>query len=670
MAPVVLATELPGAGDRVPTAAALAVAVATGDDAPAGGERAVVLIDVGGERRGPTILASARARELEARLRETDRECAARGRIVWVSIPAAEGWAADLAAMLAQLGDAIAIVVVPPALLQSALGCEELRADAILLRAELAEQRALAALAVAEARAAGLRIRVTPAAPGRVAARRALAGIEPGGEASRRAARLARGLLGRHARRPSPAGAVTRVAAETGQALPLVLGGVLALVLATLVLAAFGGAVTGKLRTQRAADLAALSAARSMRDDFDRLFVPARLAGGRPNPAHLSKRDYLARAVAAGAEAARRNGVGEGRLEIEFPDSESFAPLRARAGIVAELETPGRLPRVPVAAQAEAEAVPSTSPSATDGAVGPQYASGGGYAGRLEYRQGEGLRPDVAAAFDRMAAAAGADGVSLLISDGFRSDAEQAILWAQNPDPRWVAPPGTSLHRCATELDLGPPSAYGWLAANAGRFGFLQRYSWEAWHHGFVDGPAPCSSDGERVGAPGAEGGQVAGGASPDGEGSGVSLPSFVPARFRAAIAGAARRWNVSATLLAAQLMAESNFNPFAVSPAGAAGIAQFMPATAAAYGLDDPFDAEAAIEAQAHLMSDLLDQFGDPSLALAAYNAGPGPVEACGCVPAYPETQAYVAKILGLIDGAGSTVAGGPPALEVRLVD
>ena len=71
--------------------------------------------------------------------------------------------------------------------------------------------------------------------------------------------------------------------------------------------------------------------------------------------------------------------------------------------------------------------------------------------------------------------------------------------------------------------------------------------------------------------------------------------------------------------------MAESNFNPFAVSPAGAQGIAQFMPATAAAYGLDDPFDAEAAIDAQAHLMSDLLGQFGSVALALAAYNAGPG---------------------------------------------
>ena len=57
------------------------------------------------------------------------------------------------------------------------------------------------------------------------------------------------------------------------------------------------------------------------------------------------------------------------------------------------------------------------------------------------------------------------------------------------------------------------------------------------------------------------------------------------------------------------------------------------MPATAAAYGLADPFDAEQAISAQAHLMRDLLRRFGGVDLALAAYNAGPGRVAACGCV-------------------------------------
>jgi soluble lytic murein transglycosylase-like protein len=140
-----------------------------------------------------------------------------------------------------------------------------------------------------------------------------------------------------------------------------------------------------------------------------------------------------------------------------------------------------------------------------------------------------------------------------------------------------------------------------------------------------------------------------------------------VPARFAAPLARAAQRWNVSAALLAAQLYAESNFNPFARSPAGAQGIAQLMPGTARALGVRDPFDAASAIDAQARLMRDLLRRFGAVPLALAAYNAGPAPVAACGCVPPYRETRGYVARVLGLLGGTGETVAGG--GLEVRLV-
>ena len=144
-----------------------------------------------------------------------------------------------------------------------------------------------------------------------------------------------------------------------------------------------------------------------------------------------------------------------------------------------------------------------------------------------------------------------------------------------------------------------------------------------------------------------------------------------MPPRFHDPIAKAALRWNVPMDLLAAQLYAESNFNPFARSPAGAQGIAQFMPGTARAYGLANPFDPERAIDAQARLMSDLLKRFGGkPALALAAYNAGPGRVAACGCVPPYPETQGYVARILGLMSGAGQPLAPGDgSALQVRLI-
>jgi hypothetical protein len=401
-----------------------------------------------------------------------------------------------------------------------------------------------------------------------------------------------------------------------------------------------------------------------MRDDLPRLLSPPTLPNGLPNPAHMEKAVYLWRARVAAHAAARANEVGIGRIRVSFPDLLSFAPVRVRARVLGELRVGGA--RRPVLATAIAEAA---ALMLSAGAM-PAVADGGGYSGPLVYRDGEGMRPDVAAGFDRMAAAAAEAGVMLVVSSGFRSDAEQARLFAANPDPRWVAPPGHSLHRCATELDLGPESAYGWLATNAPRFGFVQRYSWEQWHYGFDGGPPPCSDAGDEMAGrffrshqrkrrpgPGGGDGALAGGAG---------LPGFVPARFRATLLCAAARWNVSAAMLAAQLMAESNFNPYATSSAGAQGIAQFIPGTAAAYGLDDPFDPDEAIDAQAHLMHDLLAQLGSPQLALAAYNAGPGPVEACGCVPSIPETTAYVSRILALLGGAGALAL---PAFEVRLV-
>jgi Transglycosylase SLT domain/D-alanyl-D-alanine carboxypeptidase len=446
---------------------------------------------------------------------------------------------------------------------------------------------------------------------------------------------------------------VRRVRCESGQALLLALGGSLALIVAALALVAIAGAVTGKGRAQRAADLAAISAARSMRDGLPDLLAPTRLPNGLPNPSRLGKAAYLARARATALRVSKGNEVSPARLRVSFPDADSFAPVRVKAVVMGDVE--GH--RIEASAVAEA-AAPVIGASAA-----PTTASGGGYSGPLVYRTGEGMRPDVASAFDRMAAAASAAGLTLVVNSGFRSDAEQAALFAAHPDPTWVAPPGHSLHRCATELDLGPETAYGWLAANAARFGFVQRYSWEAWHYGFTAGPPPCSAAGDAVGM---SGGSALGAGGGDGALAGTSLPSFVPAQYRAMLLRAATHWNVSAALLAAQLMAESNFDPNAGSPAGAQGIAQFMPSTAAAYGLQNPYDPAEAIDAQAHLMSDLLRQFGDPALALAAYNAGPAPVEACDCIPGYPETQAYVSRILALLGGAAALAV---PSFEVRLV-
>jgi hypothetical protein len=427
------------------------------------------------------------------------------------------------------------------------------------------------------------------------------------------------------------------VRSEAGQASVLVVGGLVALVLGALVLGLVARGGGREARAQRAADLAALAAARAMHDAYGRLFEPVFADRARPGPRHVSKAAYLALGRAAAARVAEANGAP--RARIAFPDADSFAPVRVRVSVRDrfELRTGDARRSVPIEASAEAVLAPP----------GALAASGGGYDGPLAERQGERMRPDVARAFDRMERAARADGIALLVISGFRSDAEQAILFARHPDPKWVAPPGRSLHRLATELDLGPPSAYGWLASHAGRFHFTRRYSWEAWHFGFTLNARSSPA------------------AHADGSGA-STLPGFVPAAFAPALARAAQRWNVSATLLAAQLYAESNFNPFAVSRAGAQGIAQFMPGTAAAIGLRDPFDAERAIDAQAHLMRDLLRRFPAVPLALAAYNAGPHPVAACGCVPANGETPGYVARILGLMSGAG---AGGTAALEIRLV-
>jgi hypothetical protein len=438
---------------------------------------------------------------------------------------------------------------------------------------------------------------------------------------------------------------------ERGQATVVLLALVAVVAAGALILAALGQAYGARGKAQRGADLAAIAAAQTMSRDYERLFQPAFLGPGVPNPRHMSTAQYLAAARLAAVRGGRANGVPVVAADVSFPGGASFAPTRVRVTIRDEARVRvtqrGRTRSVPVRARATAELSPASGGLAT-------MATGGGYRGPLAYRQGKPMRPDVAQAFDRMARAAAADGIRLIVTSGYRSDAEQARLFAAHPDPRWVAPPGKSLHRLGTELDLGPREAYGWLAANARRFGFVQRYSWEPWHYGYVHNAGSAS-----VGF-GVRGG--------DGRAT-RAVQSFVPPRFAPMIARAAQRWQVSAQLLAAQLYAESNFNPFAVSGAGAQGIAQFMPGTARGLGLSNPFDAPAAIDAQAHLMHDLLRQFAAVPLALAAYNAGPAPVAACGCVPAFPETQAYVAKIIGLLGGAGD-VTGVGGGFEVRLVE
>lgn len=110
----------------------------------------------------------------------------------------------------------------------------------------------------------------------------------------------------------------------------------------------------------------------------------------------------------------------------------------------------------------------------------------------------------------------------------------------------------------------------------------------------------------------------------------------------------AAAKYGIDPSLLTAIAQKESALNPTAVSSAGAQGVMQLMPATAASLGVSNPFDPAQNIDAGARYFSQLLNQFGgNTSLALAAYNAGPGAVTKYGGIPPYTQTQDYVTSVL-----------------------
>lgn len=110
--------------------------------------------------------------------------------------------------------------------------------------------------------------------------------------------------------------------------------------------------------------------------------------------------------------------------------------------------------------------------------------------------------------------------------------------------------------------------------------------------------------------------------------------------------ARAGARYGVDPSLLAAVASKESSFDASAVSPAGAQGLMQFMPATARGLGVN-ALDPTSAIDGAARYLTQLTKQFGSTELALAAYNAGPGTVSRYGGIPPYPETQNYVRAVM-----------------------
>ncbi len=126
------------------------------------------------------------------------------------------------------------------------------------------------------------------------------------------------------------------------------------------------------------------------------------------------------------------------------------------------------------------------------------------------------------------------------------------------------------------------------------------------------------------------------------------------PGTFQEAIAAASQATGLDPRLLAAVAQQESGGNAGAVSPVGAEGLMQLMPGTAQALGVQNPFDPTQNAIGGATYLKEMLQEFqGNLSLALAAYNAGPGAVQEYGGIPPYPETEAYVRGVLSSYQAA-----------------
>lgn len=114
------------------------------------------------------------------------------------------------------------------------------------------------------------------------------------------------------------------------------------------------------------------------------------------------------------------------------------------------------------------------------------------------------------------------------------------------------------------------------------------------------------------------------------------------------AIFDAAALYGVDPALIAAIIQVESSFNPYVISPKGAMGLMQLMPATARSLGVWSPLNPVQNIHGGTKYVRCLIDQFrGNLYLVLAAYNAGPGAVQKYGWVPPYRETRAYIPRVL-----------------------
>jgi soluble lytic murein transglycosylase-like protein len=212
-------------------------------------------------------------------------------------------------------------------------------------------------------------------------------------------------------------------------------------------------------------------------------------------------------------------------------------------------------------------------------------------------------------------------------------------LWAQAPPPAPAAKSGIELQRESVRKQMQSAVKQGGAPATPGSF---FTYSWTPTPLAAVAppdpaAPAPASPTPTPTAAADAAVKSVTAACDP------IAVPLLDPI-----VKKASQDHGVESALLRAVIEQESAFRPCAVSPKGAQGLMQLMPATAAEFQVTDPFDPEQSVQAGTRLLKQLLEKYkGNLSLVLSAYNAGPARVDKDGGIPDVPETQEYVRRIL-----------------------
>jgi LAS superfamily LD-carboxypeptidase LdcB len=191
-------------------------------------------------------------------------------------------------------------------------------------------------------------------------------------------------------------------------------------------------------------------------------------------------------------------GLALGVLGLRSPAAATAADADPESvtEVAGETEPEGEAEAEPEA-EPDPEPVTNPTPRFDESTMGPGTSVKarklrGEYSGTLVPINRTSACPNVSRAFFRMRAAAARSGVPLYVRSGFRTKKHQGRLFREL-GPVYAARPGKSLHHAASELDIvmrpgGGDNIHVWLTRNAGRFGFIQRYSWEPWHWGYVKG--------------------------------------------------------------------------------------------------------------------------------------------------------------------------------------